>query len=119
MRAQPSASSAWGGSLGLADADDVGEGATDDGSGDEVGSSDGLDSVEDEGLGVADATAPSPSGPFTNISSSTVTMTAKTATAMTSESLSRSCHQAGAGGGLWLGLKGRCGGKLGVSMHSF
>ena len=121
--AQPSASSAWGGSVGAADADEVGEGSTDDdGSTDEVGSTDG-DGLEagadDDGLRGGDATAASPSSPFTNMSRSAVTMTAKTATAMTRESFSRSCHQAGGGEGLWLGLNGRCGGKLGVSMRSF
>ena len=108
MRAQPCVSSACGGSLGTADADGVGEASTEaDGSTEEVGSDVvGLGSREasdDEGLGDADAAAPSAGPPFTRISSNAVTMIAKSATtAMMATFIgSRNQGRAGLGFGRW------------------
>ena len=100
MRAQPCVSSACGGSLGTADADEVGEGSMDDdGSTEEVGSDvvglGSREAVDDEGLGVADAVAPSAGPPFTRISSSAVTMIAKTPTTATTATFIGSRHHGG------------------------
>src|SRR6187431_3217109 len=94
MRAQPSLSSAWGGS---GEADGLGEGSGDeDGSAESVGSAndgEGLGSVDatgDEGVGVTDAAAPSPPRAFRTASRSPVTAMARIPTAMTKKSLTRS-----------------------------